>query len=773
MDGSSGPKTAPAGAGKAAAKAPAAKASATSTAPAATTSTESNDPFHVEKKQPRKIIPLKRKPTAQTTYRVVCPMCDTAGFWTPAAAGKEVKCPNPECLVPIFTAPEEEKVEVAPPKKPIFTPTLIFSIVAVMALLGAGIFFFMQQNKTQNGGNELPPLVNNPPVTNQQTANQTTEENKEPENTPPPFDPAAFRKQLLEATVEAALQRSDNRSKPFCRQLTAETYAAAGDLAGAQKQLEAFDRLNFGLNYFKITPLVRIAWIHLENKDREAASKLADEAFKYAESLPKAGSDAVRHAIALGCLLVALERYEDARLLLENREDVQDVTQSAARLGLIIETHSYSISASENWLPQLPLESPLSFATVYAATTRGYRNQSIKLIQSMSNEQRAGESLTGLVAADVVRTGKLPGTLEALIPGELSSLPAAYQTLAKAFALQALPPAKDSAALAEQLSATLPADAPAAGMIPDFPEIYSHKFDFPHAKAKTELLTRLLLTRFLSQAGSTEAAWQQVQKSLQLASSFGPESIAVDTFIKSIEQNRSTIESRLQTDYKLEGGLATRNAFFTYRNNAMSLTEFSERRLNTEKTILDLAIQWNLGVPLAKAVLAGELATPQSNLNTLIQDHFATELLYALKTAQLSEETETLQKKYPEAGSTHSALQLREEVQRLLAAGSMTEARDQLKAFTDSSVLPVSELQLADQLIERTPLQILEWIISIDSPVEQETALRLAGARLALKGKAAEFWKACQSRNLSPTDQCSAILGLIEGLPETPAPPEK
>ena len=63
----------------------------------------SDDPFDVASPTARKAVQLLPKPSKGKLHRIQCPMCETAGFQSKKAAGREVRCANKECLVPIFT----------------------------------------------------------------------------------------------------------------------------------------------------------------------------------------------------------------------------------------------------------------------------------------------------------------------------------------------------------------------------------------------------------------------------------------------------------------------------------------------------------------------------------------------------------------------------------------------------------------------------------------------------------------------------------------------
>src|SRR5690349_12284001 len=66
---------------------------------------DGTDPFEVDTRSIVKAPPVSPKPAKGRMQRVVCPMCETPGFISPQQVGKEVKCCNPQCLMPVFTVP--------------------------------------------------------------------------------------------------------------------------------------------------------------------------------------------------------------------------------------------------------------------------------------------------------------------------------------------------------------------------------------------------------------------------------------------------------------------------------------------------------------------------------------------------------------------------------------------------------------------------------------------------------------------------------------------
>src|SRR5262245_7074039 len=57
-----------------------------------------DDPFGVDHSVAANAIPVSRQGGGAKTLEVTCPMCETTGFVSPKAAGKQVKCCNPQCM---------------------------------------------------------------------------------------------------------------------------------------------------------------------------------------------------------------------------------------------------------------------------------------------------------------------------------------------------------------------------------------------------------------------------------------------------------------------------------------------------------------------------------------------------------------------------------------------------------------------------------------------------------------------------------------------------
>ncbi|MEX0703629.1 MAG: hypothetical protein WD069_16150, partial [Planctomycetales bacterium] len=87
---------------------------------------------------PKTAATVQPRKSPNATLPVKCPMCETSGFVPLRAAGQPVRCANPDCLVPVFTAP-------APPPKPVRpAPVAVpskagkrMAVIATVSVLGS------------------------------------------------------------------------------------------------------------------------------------------------------------------------------------------------------------------------------------------------------------------------------------------------------------------------------------------------------------------------------------------------------------------------------------------------------------------------------------------------------------------------------------------------------------------------------------------------------------------------------------------------------------
>ena len=340
MDGSSkgSGKPAPAQAKKKKTEPPAKKEK-----PQPASSSNHEDPFEVAGVAPnRKAIPCSPKPTKGRLHKVICPMCEAQGFLPKSAIGKQAKCANSDCMVPIFTVPdpkaedgqrapsrisdealarEEKLAKPATPK----SPFVMYGVVGGVLLLAAlGFVWYLNQPSGQE--DELNKPVNIPIVGGN---TDTTEDNTdEPDTTGDNTDSTETQTAELKATIDQAVQgiiqasrvQLNNRDKELCRRLSGDALLRLQDSDGAENEFNRLKSNNASKVYYRVEPLLTQYWSAKHSGDDAAAAQFLSRARADAATIPKSGRIALQTAVALAAVLVVEGEVDQASQLIETQQ---------------------------------------------------------------------------------------------------------------------------------------------------------------------------------------------------------------------------------------------------------------------------------------------------------------------------------------------------------------------------------------------------------------------------------------------------------------------
>jgi len=563
----------------------------------------------------RQAIPLSRKPARGRMMRVVCPMCDTPGFASEDAAGKDVKCVNPECLVPIFKAPEIKKKEPEPKEEPeepsgglSGVAKVAIALGAVVVVGGAGWFFFLRegsstgkpaapqptaqasgQSTTEPGTGEQPGAAE---TTGPQAKPEAKEEPKEPTTAPvPQIDPAEVTASALAKMVEAARRRENNRSKPFCRQLTAEAFACAGNIEEAKHQIEQLRLVGKDVPYYQIGAWVAIAWNQLQFGDEEGARQSIEAAWALKDRIPTFGQTGADAAIDLAVPLVVMDRLDDARNLLTEHLGQSTRGELSALLRMVYGDRSYDVDEAVSRLPVAPWKHPEWVSVAIELAAHRGTQKALAWAQAAPDLATQADTLAVWGAA-VVRKAVGEGQPVPItdIRSAVESLPPSFQAGVLAQVAYAAARA-DAQEPAEQLirftqEALSRVSTPKEFVIPGMKELYEAEFPDP-APLRTAAAASTELSRTHALLGKTEQAVKDIQRALTFLRASAPSVVAAalrDGEFK--RRGRSAIEASLRRLLELETREQARLAANRYRKKCHDLLESAKQRWQLQLRLL-------------------------------------------------------------------------------------------------------------------------------------------------------------------------------------------
>jgi hypothetical protein len=323
-------------------------------------------------------------------------MCETVGYIPTAAAGKEVRCANPKCLVPVFVAPRIQKKakEEAPSKKgaPVATIAAVALFIVVAGLVG---WHFFNQSSTRPRPTPPTPGVPVPPTQN--PVKQPEPVAGQPDNPPAPAETqltlAEERDPVLEIMQHDAENPERNLRPIYCQRVVAQTAADCGKLDIAQKYLDLLEKGQRDQAFYRIAPLTSMAWQQLKQGDQAAAGKSLDQAMKATAKLPEMGRESIDFSAALAAALVAVGRDQEAKGLVAR----YPANGSNGRLVAVMTTaaawNSWDTVAAENERPLLDLPSLQCPLVVEIAVSRGYASQALHFAESLENQTERAQTL--------------------------------------------------------------------------------------------------------------------------------------------------------------------------------------------------------------------------------------------------------------------------------------------------------------------------------------------------------------------------------------------
>lgn len=606
--------------------APAAKAAAKKAEPKKpAASTDDDNPFGTTAPMSaRKAILLLAKPGKGKLHRIVCPMCDTPGFWSKDAVGQDVRCANSQCPMPFFNAPVPEGEEApvsatkpAPakaasvattPAQPAKKKSMVIPLSIGIVALGGGLLAWSQFSggKSKEEANRLnqawtPPTntsSNNPEASNgTDTTNPAADPNTGTTSADPKTKTVALpsndelRAEGLKRIVEFAADPDRNKRKDQCRRLTAEAMALLSDLNAVNAQLKQFDVVGGDqIKYYHSGPLALAAWTRLGANDAAQAKVIIEQAAPFVAQLPPTGGYPLETAIEVASLYQTLDRSADAVALMATRKnepelDAQvDAYLRAERTGRF---NLDEVAATRSIASRSVPATTVAFNLVL----RGHADKALAWAKAAGDPPAVADALAA-VAEGLVATG---GALDA-VSTEINTLAPGF----KARALARLAIAQQSAGKADLAKAAAAQAAEAANAVshvtspemPDMKGIYNLQAADMTARVE-DALSIAEVAHAQALVGDRDAVWTTLTKAVNVARATAPQAALAEAPLNEINTiGNAAVTNKLKALLKLKGDDEARPAFNQYRRNAKVLADASANRLTLVSQLFEAACDW-------------------------------------------------------------------------------------------------------------------------------------------------------------------------------------
>lgn len=560
------------------------------------------DPFEVDTSAVRDAYPISTKRTKTAPIPVTCPMCETSGFISPKLAGKDVKCCNPECMVPVFKAPPLPKKEVPVEEKPqgmSLASKITMGVLGVIAVIGAGIVYSIMtgEDDKPNGVGPIGPNV---------TDQDPEDSDSEPEPGPvvsggPRHSLDHIRTESLSEMLLQAQRTNDNRSPPFCRQMVAEIQFALGNESAGREALGQLRRVAGGKLYFETAPLALLAWRHLAAADDATANAVLDEAVASATNLPTVGRQSLDDVTLLCAALCRAERWDDALTLVRTHRTRQPRGRMSAmwRGAHDFETFDFSIEMDLPYLMDMP--DSLSVATTRTLCAYGAWDQAwlwttkVEGVDVKHNCQAAWAGALTMVShrsEDAALLARLDGVITQTEPVGQARMWAAVADSHMLFDKTA----DAQSAVASAMAALNEVETPSLAAVPEMRAIYSSK-GVPFAGLTDPASLRSLALAW-ADVGHAHAgldhdaeAWDAFSHSLDALRGTTPGPRATQALVDECSSQEAAVKRRL-SDLGITD--PNRTGFYQYRGQCEQLDLLADERLQWQTSLLTRAADLGL-----------------------------------------------------------------------------------------------------------------------------------------------------------------------------------
>jgi hypothetical protein len=299
---------------------------------------DEDDPFGMGTAGAVNAIAASLKPEKGRLHKVICPMCEQAGFVPKSAVGKPVRCANEKCLVPVFVAADPDAqtterrptrltdqaeearrlAEAARPAKR--SPMLMYAVIGGITLaVAAGVVTMLNRTPDTSSLNAPITTVNSGDTIDEEELDRIARAKAEADAAAAiAADPRTAINAIVRKMITTA--RSTNvRDKAVARRMTADVYLRLNDATAAAQELSQLVTVDRSRSFYRVEPLISVYWRTVDS-DKEAAQKALADAIAEVPAFARTGRAAAEAALTLAAALVHENRLADAGQLVASRQ---------------------------------------------------------------------------------------------------------------------------------------------------------------------------------------------------------------------------------------------------------------------------------------------------------------------------------------------------------------------------------------------------------------------------------------------------------------------
>ncbi len=724
----------------------------------------------------KKAIPARSKPMKGWTHPVVCPMCETEGFVPEKAAGRHVKCPDKQCMVPVFRAPRLDTGDEEGKKKKAIPVGLLAGVTCGILLLASVGYWLAQQygddpqdnvivdiNTNRPEQDNTPEVTDDPNSENGQNTNLLIDQT----NGPKKLTPEEIRtKALVSMDRYANDSSSRNRSRSFCHRLYATALIHAGEFEKARQAIQNTVDVPDRVTWFPILPKIELAW-KLAEKEPQAARQLGDEAVQLAGELGVHGREPAQAAIKLAAWLIYQKREAEAGMILARHIEKPRDAQLAIDLYKAENFFAFDFVFVYENRPLIAYENPQAVSVALELAAR----RQWSLAAEYAGKQSANvkrDCLVELASAAAAwsspendRELKIQMLVERLQESE-KGLAFARIAASQHFAnreIQGSEYRQKAENAANRMSLPGPYQWPAMATI------YEKGHVVP-GQLVTAAETWFAIARLTALAEEKEISWQAVQKTMGYVRAMAPTTAEASGYLQQVQSDLGgSIRQQLSQITNIVGQAELSRAMRTYRKQVEEVLAGAQQRLQILGRAMSAAIEWGQVDQVWAEIqrVAGTENHLTAPIGVRVESTYRRQGANAIAN-QIIQRVPRDQHKIFDA----PVLRMNERTKRDITAGKPRDAAKALAA-DDPAINENDRIELvissAIKLLNSEDLTgAFDYIVSIEDSLLREYAFYYVNGRAATLNQSPEAWNRLSRVNISPTEFATAFCGLILGL---------